>query len=173
MTIFSTKQREFPRLGASTKYQRIEGYSHEMRIFVNSDCNHKCSFPEGQTWCHSREDMVGSGRKMDSETWQHLLEGLERWNKHSLKIAGMEPPLHHELTDLISTTQSFNMTDVSMTTNGSHLGSILRDLVDAGLNRMPVSLHTLNQDLYKQSGESHTDVISPESSRIGRIPFLI
>jgi cyclic pyranopterin phosphate synthase len=93
--------------------------------------------------------MVGSGKNMESESWLYLLEGLDRWNMHSLKIAGMEPTLHPHLTNLISTTQSFNTTDVSMTTNGSRLASILPDLVDAGLDRLTVSLHTLNPFIYK------------------------
>ncbi len=93
--------------------------------------------------------MVGLGRDMDSESWLYLLEGLDRWNMHSLKIAGMEPTLHPDLPSLISATQSFNMKDISMTTNGFRLVPILPNLVEAGLNRLTVSLHTLNPSIFK------------------------
>lgn len=94
--------------------------------------------------------MVGSGRNLDLESWLHLLAGMDRWNMHSLKIAGMEPTLHPDLTELISETRSFNISDLSMTTNGTRLASVLPDLIEAGLNRLTVSLHTLDPVIFKQ-----------------------
>jgi cyclic pyranopterin phosphate synthase len=94
--------------------------------------------------------MVGSGRNMDSESWSYLLEGLDRWNMRSLKIAGMEPTLHPHLASLISATQSFDMTDLSMTTNGTKLEPMLCDLIENGLNRLTVSFHTLNPFIFKK-----------------------
>lgn len=149
MTFLATEQRGLPGFGASTKHSRVEGYPHEMRIFVNSTCNHRCRFPGGVTWCHSRDDMTGCGGNMNEQSWLGLLEGLERWNMHSLKIAGMEPTIHPNLVKLVAHTGSYSTRDLSLTTNGSRLAPILPDLIENRLNRITVSLHTLNPFIFK------------------------
>lgn len=64
-----------------------------------------------------------------------------------LKITGGEPLMRDDLEEVI-TRVSHLVTEVSLTTNGHRLAERARDLKNAGLSRVNVSLHTLNKDVY-------------------------
>lgn len=150
MTSLIDEHNDLPAVRAGTKYHRVENYPHEMRIFVNGACNHRCGFPKGSTWCHSKTEMAGNGKNMKRQDWISLLDGMERWGMDTLKIAGMEPTLHPNLINLISEAQSYRIRDLSMTTNGTNLERILPDLIENGLQRVTVSLHTLDPFVFSE-----------------------
>jgi len=66
---------------------------------------------------------------------------------HSLKFTGGEPLLRRDLADLLS--QMPQDLDLSLTTNGIFLAEQAESLSEAGLDRVNVSLDSLNQDTYQ------------------------
>jgi cyclic pyranopterin phosphate synthase len=68
-----------------------------------------------------------------------------------IRITGGEPLVRMGVTDLIQMISSVNgVKDISMTTNGTVLARYAEDLVNAGLNRINISLDTLKPDRFKQ-----------------------
>jgi cyclic pyranopterin phosphate synthase len=65
-----------------------------------------------------------------------------------IKITGGEPLLRSDIVDIIQKITSVGIQDCSMTTNGTHLAPIAQGLFDAGLNRINISLPTLDPNKY-------------------------
>jgi len=65
-----------------------------------------------------------------------------------LKITGGEPLMRRDIVELVHTGAEI-FDEISMATNGTHLASLAEDLKAAGLDRINVSLDTLDPKLYK------------------------
>ena len=67
-----------------------------------------------------------------------------------IRLTGGEPTIRRGLVDLVRGIKSFpGITEVSMTTNALLLGRLAEDLADAGLDRVNVSIDTLDPDRFK------------------------
>jgi cyclic pyranopterin phosphate synthase len=68
------------------------------------------------------------------------------------KIVGGEPTLRGDLVQIIQTLRAIGSDiDVSMVTNGSRLQRHVREFQDAGLNRVNVSLYTLDRQFFQEN----------------------
>jgi len=66
-----------------------------------------------------------------------------------IKLTGGEPLLRSDILDIIKGIAKLQgLTDLSMTTNGSHLVSLAKPLREAGLMRVNVNLPTLDEKTY-------------------------
>ena len=70
-----------------------------------------------------------------------------------------KPLLRKDLPVLINQIASINnISDLSLTTNGYLLERLSQELVDSGLNRVTVSLDTLDQEVFKQMSGRNLDI---------------
>ena len=68
-----------------------------------------------------------------------------------VKLTGGEPLLRKESVEIIKDISGLKgLTDLSITTNGTHLKGLAKDLKDAGLERVNVSLPTLDPKVYSE-----------------------
>ncbi len=113
-----------------------------LRISVTQKCDKHCPY------CH-RE---GESAPSDLMTVNEILRivkiaislGISR-----VKLTGGEPLLRKEIVEIVGgISQLEDLTNLSMTTNGTYLQDLAIDLKKAGLSRVNVSLPTLNPDLY-------------------------
>ncbi|MHA1835368.1 MAG: radical SAM protein, partial [Candidatus Odinarchaeia archaeon] len=69
---------------------------------------------------------------------------------YKVKITGGEPLLRNDIFEIISKIKEINkIKDISLTTNGILLEKKADKLKKSGLNRVNVSLDTINPDKYK------------------------
>jgi cyclic pyranopterin phosphate synthase len=67
-----------------------------------------------------------------------------------LKITGGEPLLRADIVEIVRAATQNGSEDVSLTTNGTLLAALASKLADAGLERINVSLDTLNEEKYRR-----------------------
>ncbi len=113
-----------------------------MRISVTDRCNMRCDY------CRPSADAY------KAEPHAHILqyEEIERivriaadMGVSKLRITGGEPLVRRDLPVLISKLAGIpGISDLSMTTNATLLAKYAEDLADAGLNRINISLDSLN-----------------------------
>lgn len=116
-----------------------------LRISVTDRCNLRC------TYC-----MPAEGIKMlshaDILSFDEILAVVEHGVKlgvNKVRITGGEPLVRKGVVSLISQIAQFKeITDLAMTTNGILLPKYADELVKAGLNRVNISLDTLNEDQF-------------------------
>lgn len=114
-----------------------------VRISVNhaSQCNFSCVF------CH-REGIPESTEVMTPEEIQRIVRVMRPYGVDRVKITGGEPMLRRDIVEIISRIRQLDVREISMTTNGTLLARLSRDLKAAGLGRVNISLHSLRKDRY-------------------------
>jgi GTP 3',8-cyclase len=127
---------------------------HDLRISVTDKCNFRC------TYCMPK-DVFGPGYKFLPHDALLTFEEITRFARISaelgvekLRLTGGEPTLRRDLPKLIEMlaqlrTPSGAPLDLTLTTNGSTLVKQARALKDAGLNRITVSLDSLDNSTFK------------------------
>jgi len=113
-----------------------------IRISVTGRCNLRCIY------CHN-EGQVESKREMDAEEIERILKIASDIGIKDVKFTGGEPLLRKDVLDIIRAGRRY-MRDVSMTTNGTLLSDIALDLKEAGLNRVNISMDSIDRERYKE-----------------------
>ena len=67
-----------------------------------------------------------------------------------VRLTGGEPTLREDIVDIVRSLKMAGVDDLSITTNGSRLVPLLADLKKAGLDRINISLDSMNSERFKQ-----------------------
>lgn len=112
-----------------------------MRISITQKCNLRCLY------CHNEGQKKSDG-EMSSNEIERIVGIGKRIGIRKLKITGGEPLLRDDVVEIVEKV-SRHMDEVSMTTNGILLGKYIVALKNAGLDRVNVSLDSLNPETYR------------------------
>jgi cyclic pyranopterin phosphate synthase len=98
---------------------------------------------------------------MSAEEIVHIAKIALSLGISRIKLTGGEPLLRKDILEIVRGIAGLRgLRDLSMTTNGTFLESMAKDLKTSGLNRVNVSLPTLNPDVYRNlMGGNLRDVI--------------
>ncbi len=114
----------------------------ELRISVTHTCNYRCIF------CH-REGMNDSPKEISVHDWEKIFQAAKELGIRKIKITGGEPLLYPQIVEFVQTAKKY-FEEVSLTTNGYYHQEYAKKLKDAGIDRINVSLHTLNDNVYEK-----------------------
>jgi len=117
-----------------------------LRISVTDRCNLRCSYcmPEKEYAWLPRGDILSF------EEVATLVDAFTDVGVEKVRLTGGEPLLRRDLTSLVSLLASKPaIRDLALTTNGIELAECARDLAEAGLHRVNVSLDTLHPDRFE------------------------
>ena len=114
-----------------------------LRISVTQKCNMHCPY------CH-REGETNPSTVMSVEEIVHIVKIALSLGISRVKLTGGEPLLREDILDIVGGIAELRgLRDLSMTTNGTFLEAMAKDLKIKGLNRVNVSLPTLNPETYR------------------------
>ena len=127
----------------------VDGFGRvhrDLRISVTDRCNFRCTYcmpAEGLDWM-AREDLL---------TYEELTRVarvcVERFGFDGIRLTGGEPTVRANLPILIEQLSSLGV-DLSLTTNGTTLTNLAPALVSAGLERINISLDSLQCERFEQ-----------------------
>jgi cyclic pyranopterin phosphate synthase len=127
------------------RYGRV---ATDLRVSLTDRCNLRCTYcmpPEGLDWLPKAEVLT------DEEIARLVRIGVERLGIQEVRFTGGEPLLRPGLVGLVAAATALRpRPDVSLTTNGIGLTRVATALAEAGLDRINVSLDTLDRDRFKQ-----------------------
>ena len=131
----------------------------DLRISVTDRCNFRCTYcmpEEGMTWLPRSE-------VMSFEEIERLARiFVERFEVDGLRLTGGEPTVRAHLQVLVSKLSALRVPadsssplagrkpDLSITTNGATFRLVAHELRSAGLDRVNISLDTLQRDKFLQ-----------------------
>ena len=113
-----------------------------LRITITNRCNENCIY------CH-HDGMVSSKDEMTPDEIYRICKIAKKIGVKKIRLSGGDPLIRKDIVEIVERIASLEFKDISLTTNGVLLGKYAEGLKDAGLNRVNVSLDTLNRDTYK------------------------
>ncbi|MBO6109685.1 MAG: GTP 3',8-cyclase MoaA [Methanobrevibacter sp.] len=113
-----------------------------LRITLTNRCNVNCIY------CH-HDGMRSSENEMTPDEIHKICQIAKRIGVRKIRLSGGEPLIRKDIVEIISKINSVGFNDISITTNGILLEKYAKDLKEAGLDRVNVSLDTLNPETYE------------------------
>jgi cyclic pyranopterin phosphate synthase len=121
----------------------------DLRISVTDRCNFRCGY------CMPR-DVYGANfvflpreEVLRFEEIARLARVFATFGVRKLRLTGGEPTLRRGLPDLVCMLREIPGVEIALTTNGSLLAGQAQDLRDAGLDRVTVSLDSLDDATFR------------------------
>ncbi|NTW71606.1 MAG: GTP 3',8-cyclase MoaA [Eubacteriaceae bacterium] len=117
-----------------------------LRISVTQSCNLKCIYcdPEGENCSENWENNL-SPEEIEKITRAMVKAGIKK-----VRITGGEPLVRRDVCDIISRISKIEgIEDISMTTNGVNLYRMAKELKEAGLQRLNISLDSLKEEKFR------------------------
>jgi len=131
-------------MGLTDTYNRKINY---LRLSVTDRCNLRCFYcmpPEGV------QDVSHSGI-LSFEELQKIAECAVRLGIEKIRITGGEPTVRADIVEFLATLSAIpGLRHLALTTNGLLLEQMAVDLYRAGVQRLNVSLDSLNPQTFKE-----------------------
>jgi cyclic pyranopterin phosphate synthase len=144
-----------------------------LRISITDRCNLKCIYcmPEKRLKHFAQADIL------TGEEIIRIVRIAGKYGVRKVRLTGGEPLLRGDIIQLISGIKGAGIRDVSITTNGQRLADVAGALKKAGLDRVNISLDTLQEKRYREitrGGELHRvwEAIT-EAEQVGLSPVKI
>ena len=123
----------------------------DLRISVMDRCNFRCPYCMPRETYHDGYRFLKSAERLSFQEIVRLTRLFVQLGVRKLRITGGEPLLRANLADLIGDLSSIpGVVDVALTTNGSLLSKHASELKAAGLNRVTVSLDSLDPTVFSR-----------------------
>jgi cyclic pyranopterin phosphate synthase len=126
------------------RYGRIIDY---LRIAVTDRCNFRCSYcmpPEGVTLLEHKEIL-------SYEELLRIITILGQQGVSKIRLTGGEPLVRKGIVEFVRSVKAIkSVKDLAMTTNGSLLWGMARELKAAGLDRVNISIDTNDPERFSR-----------------------
>jgi cyclic pyranopterin phosphate synthase len=150
----TTPDRDAAAAGAApTLLDRIGRPLRDLRISVTDRCNFRCRYcmPRevfGPNFAFLPRDEILSFEEITRLSRIFAAHGVRK-----LRLTGGEPTLRADLPKLVAQLHAIPGIEIAMTTNGSLLRTLARPLAEAGLDRVTVSLDSLDDAVFRSMND--------------------
>jgi cyclic pyranopterin phosphate synthase len=129
--------------GLIDSYGRV---ARDLRVSITEKCSLRCTYcmPEAGLPAIAREDLLTA-----TEIGRLVGIAVQDLGVRDIRFTGGEPLMRADLVEIIArSSEVADGASISMTTNGIGLDKRVDELVAAGLNRINISLDTVDRDHY-------------------------
>lgn len=161
--------------GVTDKFGR---HIRDLRISVADRCNFRCIYCMPKEIFGSDYQFLDRKELLTFEEIERLAQAFVNLGVKKIRLTGGEPLVRRNLERLIEKLAQIDGLDLTLTTNGSQLARKAEALKEAGLDRVTVSLDSMDNEVFK----SMNDVGFPvekvlagidEADRVGLNPIKI
>ncbi|MDR7239889.1 GTP 3',8-cyclase MoaA [Neobacillus drentensis] len=122
---------------------------HDLRISVIDRCNFRCQYCMPADQFGPDFEFLPKGALLTYEEIERLAKIFVSLGVEKIRLTGGEPLLRRDMPILVKKLSAIEgLLDIGLTTNGVLLPKFAKDLKEAGLKRVNVSLDTLNDELF-------------------------
>jgi cyclic pyranopterin phosphate synthase len=134
----------------------------DLRVSVTDRCNFRCPYCMPAEVYGDRYEFLPRSQILSFEEIERLAGLFVRLGAVKLRLTGGEPLVRAHLPRLVKGLAALDgVEDLALTTNGVLLGGMAGELAEAGLQRVTVSLDTLDDDVFRLM--SGRDSVGPET----------
>ncbi len=131
----------------------------DLRISVLDRCNFRCPYCMPETQYHADYQFLKRQELLSHEEIQRIASVAVGLGVTKLRLTGGEPLLDKTIPDLVARLSKLpGVDDFALTTNGSLLAPIAQTLADAGLQRVTISLDSLDEETFKSMSGNRGDL---------------
>ena len=128
---------------------RLDRPMRDLRISVMDRCNFRCPYCMPKETFHERYRFLRSAERLTFEEIARLARLAVGLGVRKLRLTGGEPLLRTGLADLVAELSAIEgVEDLALTTNGILLAQHASELKAAGLQRVTVSLDSLDEAVF-------------------------
>lgn len=132
---------------------------HDLRISVMDRCNFRCPYCMPESTYGEHFTFLRNDERLDFDEIERLCRLAAELGVSKLRLTGGEPLLRPKLPELVGRLRRIpGITDLAMTTNGVLLGRHAAALREAGLDRVTISLDTLDPALFHRMSGGRGDL---------------
>jgi GTP 3',8-cyclase len=121
----------------------------DLRISVTDRCNFRCSYCMPKSVFGQGYRFMDRKELLSFEEIERVARAFVRLGVEKIRLTGGEPLLRREVEGLVARLATIDGLDLTLTTNASLLARKARMLKDAGLNRVNVSLDSLDDATFR------------------------
>jgi GTP 3',8-cyclase len=122
---------------------------HDLRISVIDRCNFRCQYCMPADQFGPDFEFLPKSALLTYEEIERLAKIFVSLGVEKIRLTGGEPLLRRDMPILVKKLSAIEgLMDIGLTTNGVLLPKFAKDLKEAGLKRVNVSLDTLNDELF-------------------------
>ncbi|MCX6072674.1 MAG: GTP 3',8-cyclase MoaA [Chloroflexi bacterium] len=147
-------------LPPSTPVDQLQRPLRDLRVSVTDRCNFRCIYCMPREIFGRRYTFLEHKDILTFEEIARLVRVLQPLGVQKVRLTGGEPLVRKHLERLIGMLASLGGLDLTLTTNGALLASQAKMLRDAGLQRVTVSLDTLDDAVFRQMNDVDVPVQS-------------
>jgi cyclic pyranopterin phosphate synthase len=124
----------------------------DLRISVTDRCNFRC------VYCRSAnpENHMPAGELLAWDEYERLARILVGMGIRKIRVTGGEPLVRPGVEDFVGRLKKIGVHDLSMTTNGYLLAERMDALLAAGLDRINISLDSLDREKFERVTRTKT-----------------
>ncbi len=116
-----------------------------LRISVTEACNFRC------VYCAPNGHVAPQTSPLTVEEIERVARAAVALGVSKIRLTGGEPLLRRDIVEIVRAVASVQgVRDLALTTNGFLLARLARELANAGLNRVNISLDTLRRERFAQ-----------------------
>ena len=129
---------------------RLSRPLHDLRISVTDRCNFRCPYCMPAEIFGEKYEFMPRDEILTFEEIERVVRATTRLGVTKVRITGGEPLLRRKIGRLIQSISSLSeVEDLTLTTNGVLLADTAKDLRSAGLDRVTVSLDSLEPEVFR------------------------
>lgn len=123
----------------------------DLRISVTDRCNFRCPYCMPAEIYGERYNFLPREELLTFEEIFRVVKISSKLGVQKVRITGGEPLVRQNVTKLIKMISSLeSITDIAMTTNAYLLKNYAKELIDSGLDRITVSLDSIDDEIFKK-----------------------
>jgi len=116
-----------------------------LRLSLTERCTLRCAY------CRAGEGICPKKSELTREEFLRIVRAFAALGVKKVRLTGGEPMLRRDLIGIISDIRAVGgIEEIAMTTNGQHLPGMSRALREAGLDRLNISLDSLDPARYAE-----------------------
>ena len=114
-----------------------------LRLSLTERCTLKCAY------CRAGEGICPKKGELSRDEFLRIVRAFAAVGVEKVRLTGGEPMLRRDLIPIISGIRAIDgIEEITMTTNGQHLAGQCRALREAGLDRLNISVDSLQPERY-------------------------
>lgn len=131
----------------------------DLRISVTDRCNFRCRYCMPEEVFGPNFQFLPKDQLLSFEEITRLAQIFASLGVEKVRLSGGEPLLRKDLPKLIRMLSSIeSISDIALTTNGSLLAKHAKELKDAGLHRINISLDSIDDEIFRRMNGGRCDV---------------